>query len=594
MVKERYDEARLAADENGPGDRDLRLIRNGSDIVSHRIAAFVTVALLCLGAAREARAQSADLVAFNGKVFTARDGAPMAQAFAVKDGRFVLVGPTYNIRAHIGADTKVIDLGGRFVVPGLGDAHFHNEGGGAGIDLSATRSIADLLAAVGAAAARAKPGELIVSNSDWHEAQLREQRLPLATELDRVAPDHPVVLVRGGHDYILNSQALRRWNISKSTPVPDGGAITRDASGELTGELVDNAKRLVTLPPPKTLTAADVLATQRKLNAFGITSVRIPGSYKGEFFQALDAILSARRSGDLTLRYTIYLPGSGVRDPARIREIIAKSPLKQDQGDEWVRIGGIKLLVDGGFEGGHMSEPFAGEYGKGGTFFGLTVVPPKEYNAIVKTINDLGWRATTHAVGDAAVDQVLDAYEAADAEHSLAGKRWAIEHLFVTRPEQLARMKKLDLMLSVQDHLYLAAPALRNYLGKARASQITPLKSYLDADFLVAGGTDSPVVPFNPFFALYHFLTRDTITDGIYGANERVTSRAELIRLITINYAKLTGEADIKGSIEPGKLADFAVLSEDLLTVAEAKIPTTRAMLTYVGGREVYRDPAMK
>ena len=106
--------------------------------MSHRIAAFVTVALLCLGAAREARAQSADLVAFNGKVFTARDGAPMAQAFAVKDGRFVLVGPTYNIRAHIGADTKVIDLGGRFVVPGLGDAHFHNEGGGAGIDLSAT------------------------------------------------------------------------------------------------------------------------------------------------------------------------------------------------------------------------------------------------------------------------------------------------------------------------------------------------------------------------------------------------------------------------------------------------------------------------
>ena len=127
-----------------------------------------------------------------------------------------------------------------------------------------------------------------------------------------------------------------------------------------------------------------------------------------------------------------------------------------------------------------------------------------------------------------------------------------------------------------------------------RASQITPLKSYLDAGFLVAGGTDSPVVPFNPFFAMYHFLTRDTITDGIYGANERVASRAELIRLITINYAKLTGEADIKGSIEPGKLADFAALSEDLLTVAEAKIPATRAMLTYVGGREVYRDVAMK
>jgi predicted amidohydrolase YtcJ len=561
------------------------------------IRASLTLMFIVLGTAAattSALAQPADLVAVNGKVFTARDGAPTTQAFAVKDGKFVAVGATAAIRARIGPDTKIIDLGGRFVTPGLADGHFHNEGGGTGIDLSATRSIADLLAAVGAAAAESKPGDLIVSNSDWHEAQLKEQRLPLAVELDRVSPRHPVVLVRGGHDYILNSEALRHWNISKSTPEPDGGAISRDANGELTGELVDNAKRLVSLPPPKPVTIADVLTTQRKVNAFGITAVRIPGSYKGEFFQALDAILATRRAGDLTLRYTIYLPGSGVRDPARIREIIAKSPLKQDEGDEWVRIGGIKLLVDGGFEGGHMSEPFAGEYGKGGTFFGLTVVPPKEYTAVVKTINELGWRATTHAVGDAAIDQVLDAYEAANAEHPIAGKRWAMEHLFVMRPEQLARMKKLDLMLSVQDHLYLAAPALKNYLGTARASQITPVKSYLDTGLLVAGGTDSPVVPFNPFFEIYHFLTRDTITDGVYGANERVTSREELLRMITINYAKLIGEAEIKGSIEPGKLADFAVLSEDLLTVAEGKIPTMRALLTYVGGREVYRDASMK
>src|SRR5215471_88970 len=549
--------------------------------------------LLC-GVVITALAQSADVVAINGKVFTAREGAELAQGFAVKGEKFIAVGSTEAMRTHVGAGTTVIDLAGRFVAPGLADGHFHNEGGGSGIDLSATRSIADLLAAVGAAAAEVKPGDVIVSNSDWHEAQLKEQRLPLATELDRVSATNPVVLVRGGHDYILNSAALRHWDIGKSTPVPDGGAMTRDANGELTGELVDNAKRLVTLPPPAAVSVADVLTTQRKVNAFGITSVRIPGSYKGEFFQALGAILAARRQGALTLRYNIYLPGSGVRDPARIRDIIAKSPLKQDEGDEWLRIGGIKLLVDGGFEGGHMSEPFAGEYGKGGTFYGLTVVPPKEYNAVVETINDLGWRATTHAVGDAAIDQVLDAYEAANAEHPIAGKRWAIEHLFVSRPDQLARMKKLDLVLSVQDHLYLAAPTLRNYLGAERASQITPVKSYLDAGFLVVGGTDSPVVPFNPFFAFYHFLTRDTITDGVYGANEAVTSRKDLLRMITINYAKLTGEDHIKGTIEAGKLADFSVLSEDLLIVEAAKIPAMRALLTYVGGREVFRDAAMK
>jgi len=562
------------------------------DTMRQHIVILSIIAFLC-GVAGTAFGQSADIVAINGKVFTARDSGELAQGFAVKGEKFIAVGSTEAMRTLVTANTKVIDLAGRFVTPGLADGHFHNEGGGEGVDLSMTRSIVDLLAAVGAAAA-AKPGELIVSNSDWHEAQLKEQRLPLATELDRVSPDNPVVLVRGGHDYILNSAALRRWSIGKNTPVPAGGAITRGANGELTGELVDNAKRLVTLPAPKAVTVSDVLTTQRKVNAFGITSVRIPGSYKGEFFQALEAILTARREGALTLRYNIYLPGFGLRDPARIREIIEKSPLKQDEGDEWVRVGGIKLLVDGGFEGGHMSQPFAGEYGKGSTFYGLTVVPPKEYNAVVKTINDLGWRATTHAVGDAAIDQVLDAYEAADAEHPIAGKRWAIEHLFVSRPEQFARMKKLDLILSVQDHLYLAAPALKNYLGAARASRITPVKSYLDAGFLVVGGTDSPVVPFNPFFAYYHFLTRDTITDGVYGASEAVTSREDLLRMITLNYAKLTGEAGIKGSIEPGKLADFAVLSDDLLTIPAAKIPTMRALLTYVGGREVFRDESMR
>jgi predicted amidohydrolase YtcJ len=564
--------------------------------VRRSFATFAAIA--CLSAPACALAQTADFVAVNGKVFTAQDGvgdgAAPAQGFAIKGDKFVAVGTSEAMRALVGPGTRVLDLAGRFVTPGLADGHFHNEGGGPGVDLSATRSLADIMAAVAAAVAQAKPGDLIVSNSDWHEAQLHEQRLPTARELDTVAPANPVVLVRGGHDYILNTAALRRSNINRDTPVPDGGAITRGADGELTGEIVDNAKRLVDLPPPAPVTVADVLTTQRKVNAYGITSVRVPGSYKGEFFQSLDAILAARRAGALTLRYTINLPGFGTRDPARIRDMIAKSPLKQDEGDEWVRMGGVKMLVDGGFEGGHMSAPFAGEYGKGGTFYGLTVVPPKDFNAVIKQINDLGWRATTHAVGDAAIDEVLDAYEAADAEHPIAGKRWAIEHLFVSRPEQLVRMKKLDLMLSVQDHLYLAAPALKAYLGIERASQITPVKTYLDAGFLVAGGTDSPVIPFNPFFAYYHFLTRDTISDGVYGANERVTSRETLLRMITINYAKLTGEADIKGSIEPGKLADFAVLSDDLLTVAEAKIPAMKALLTYVGGREVFRDPAMK
>src|SRR5258708_21749342 len=142
-------------------------------------------------------------------------------------------------------------------------------------------------------------------------------------------------------------------------------------------------------------------------------------------------MLDARKAGVLTLRYNVYLPGSGVREIGRMREILARSPLKQDEGDEWVRIGGVKLLVDGGFEGGHMTKPFVGELGRGGTYYGIAVVPAEPYTAIVKFLNAGGWRVTTHAVGDAALDEVIDAYDAANAEGSIVGRRSAIEYLFV-------------------------------------------------------------------------------------------------------------------------------------------------------------------
>ena len=544
---------------------------------------------LCEAAGKTADDGPADAVFVNGKVFTANAHSSIAQGFAIKDGHFLAVGGSQAMRRFIGKNTKVVDLGGRMVVPGLCDGHFHNEGGGRGIDLSMARSLADVLTAVEAAVEKAKPGEIIVSNSDWHEAQLKEKRLPLATELDTVSPNTPVVLVRGGHSLILNSAALRTWRITKDTVPPQGGAIRKGPDGELTGEIFDNAKRLVDLPPPPPVTIDDVLATQKKLNAFGITSVRIPGSYKGQLFEDYQLLKQARDSGQLTLRYTVYLPGFGVGDPARIREMITNSGVKPDEGDEWVRIDGVKLGVDGGFEGGHMTKLYAEPYGQGGTFYGLTLVPPTAFTVVVKEINRMGWRVATHAVGDAALDEVLDAYEAANAEHPIRGQRWAIEHAFIARPEQIARMKKLGVILSVQDHLYLAAPSMAKYWGLERARQVTPLKTYLDSGLLLVGGTDSPVVPFNPFWEIYHFNTRDTISDGVYGPDQRVVSRETLLRMITINYARLTGEERIKGSIEPGKLADFAILSDDILTVPARELLSMKALATYVGGKEVFR-----
>jgi len=196
-----------------------------------------------------------------------------------------------------------------------------------------------------------------------------------------------------------------------------------------------------------------------------------------------------------------------------------------------------------------------------------------------------------HAVGDAAVDEVLEGFEKTNAVEDITREGWTIEHAFVTRADQYPRMKALNLRLSVQDHLYLAAPVLKGYWGIDRASQVTPLKTYLDEGFLAAGGTDSPVVPVSPFWVMYHFLSRDTISDGVYGQNQAVLSRDTMLRVMTINNAKLTDEQAIKGSIEPGKLADFVVLSADYMTIPVAEVENLKALATFVGGKQSYADP---
>lgn len=556
---------------------------------------FVTgLIALCVGWSPAHGQEVADAIFLNGKIFTADANGTVHQAMAIKGDRFVAVGDTVSVSAHRGPATRVVDLDGRFVAPGFGDDHFHNEGGGSGVDLSKVRSVDELLAAVAARVAKTPPGEVVTSNPDWHEAQLKEQRLPTVAELDRASPHHPLVLLRGGHEYVLNSAALRKWGITRDTPSPAGGVVSKDAKGEPTGELFDNAMNLVELPPSPPLSMSDILLTQKVANSYGLTSVRIPGAYKGKLLDAYRLMQRSRDAGQLSLRYTIYLPGFDLSSAEQVRRLLSEWDVKQDEGDDWVRIGGVKLMIDGGFEGGHMSEPYEEPWGKGGTYAGVTKVPPGPYNEVVRELNRLGWRPTTHAVGDAGIDQVLAAYEAADAEQPIAGKRWAIEHAFTVRPEQIARLKALDIALSVQDHLYVVAPVLKKYWGAERASQVTPVKTYLDAGLLVAGGTDSYVIPLNPMWELYHFHTRDTISAGRYGENQAVPSREELLKLITINYARLVGTDRDLGSIEPGKLADFVILSGDFLTVPSEQMRDLKPLATYVGGKEAYRDPAWK
>lgn len=532
----------------------------------------------------------ADVIYFNANVITVDDDFSKAEAVAIDGDRFLAVGKTADVLETGDRDTRLVDLGGRTVTPGFADNHLHTGGGGPGVDLSRARSVSEVLDAIAERVRSAEPGEIITTNSDWHEAQLAEQRLPLRRDLDAVAPDNPVVVVRGGHEYILNSAALQKWEITTETPVPEGGRITRYPDGDLNGELVDAAKRYVSLPKPE---EPDLegriekkLAELEKLKAVGLTTIRHPGAPVEQYrlYQEL------KRRGLLDIRVTQLIRMNWAITPEEVAETIASWDLEPDEGDALLQIGGIKLGVDGGFEGGFMREPYEPPYDQGGDFRGLQIIPQEQFDGVVKEINKTDWRVFTHAVGDAAIDQVLAGYSAADAERSLAGRRWGIEHAFIAREDHFDIIKDLGIYISAQNHLYLAGPSLVKYWGKERASYTTPVKAMLEAGVPVSGGTDSPVVPYPPIWVFYHFATRDTISGGVMGADQAI-SREDALRLITINNHYLTFEEDEKGSIEPGKYADLVVLDRDLMTAPADMLADTKVLLTVVGGKEVYKDP---
>jgi predicted amidohydrolase YtcJ len=530
------------------------------------------------------RPPAPDLVLFNGNVITVDRGFSLHQGVAVAGDRILTVGNDDQMQALAGPATRMIDLKGHTVIPGLMDNHLHGAGGGPGVDLSRARSLADVAAALQARVTGSPAGEVIVSNSDWHEAQLKEQRLPLRDDLDRLAPHHAIVLVRGGHEYILNSAALARWGITEETPQPAGGRITKYADGRLNGELVDTAKSLVRLPPAPPRTPQqqleDRVAGYKKLNEAGLTAVRHPGISIADYRM----LQEMQKRGQLTIRINALLrPAIGA---AGIDPLLAASGIRQSEGDEWLRIGGIKLAVDGGFEGGLMRDPYEKPWDENGTFRGLQILDTERYIGAVAQLNRQDWRVATHAVGDAAIDLVLNAYEKANADRSIVNRRWSIEHAFIGRPDHLPRMRALGIGISAQNHQYLAGPSLVKYWGAARAALTTPAKLYLDAQLPVSSGTDAPVVPYPPLWTIYHFITRDTITGGVLGADQRVT-RQQALRMATINNAWLNMEERTKGSIEPGKFADLVILNEDPLTCPEPRLRDAKVLATLVGGKVV-------
>jgi predicted amidohydrolase YtcJ len=541
----------------------------------------------------ETSAVSADVVLFNGNIVTVDAESPKAQAIAIIGDEILAVGDDEDILSLAGSGTRRVDLGGKTVVPGFSDGHLHSKTGRIRpgmVDVTAVRSLGELVDAIASEVAVSEPGDIIFTSSDWHEAQLEELRLPTRWDLDPVSPDNPVVVIRGGHEYILNSAALEKWNITTETVSPPGGQITFDSErDDITGELVDRARDLVNLPDPPERTLDERLelikAEHDKFNSLGLTSFRNTGASLQKFkdYQEL------WRRGELTMRVAALLRWDRKSSADAFRKEIMSWGVVPQMGNEWVRFDSIKLGVDGGYEGGWMTEPYEESFGHRDDYFGLNTVPREHFIEIVTMINELGMRPSTHSVGDAASDLVLDAYAIADRQKSIAGRRWTIEHAFVTRPDQIERIKELDVALSAQSHLYLAGASLVDYWGEERAADVAPVRSWLDAGIPVGGGTDNklPYVPENPITTFYHWVSRDTVSAGVLG-EEHAISRAEALRIATIGVAYLTFEEDIKGSLVPGKLADLVVLSQDIMTVPEDRIMDTKVLATMVGGRFVY------
>ena len=531
---------------------------------------------------------SADTILFNGNIVTVDQQFTSGEAIAIGGGKVLAVGSSQGVRRLARPDTRQIDFRGRTVIPGLIDAHIHDAGGGPGVDLSGVRTMDELLAAIAARVRETAPGEVVVTNSGWHEGQLREQRLPLRRDLDRVAPDHPVVVRRGGQQYILNSAALRKWNITTRTPVPAQGRIPRYDDGELNGELGSQALRLVTLPapPPKDVEAQirDQQDMLRTLHARGLTSIRIPGT-PIEQYRLLQEM---QRRGLLTMRVDFLLQGRDFSDAAALGRALDSWQVQPDEGNAWLRIGGVKLIIDGAYEGARMREPYAEPFGQRGTYRGIQLVPTDTFTSSVEELGKRGFRVAVHVLGDAGIDSVLAAYEAADRRTPIADRRWVLEHAFIVRPDHIPLLKRMNVVVGTQRQLYIAAPSMTKFWGRERAESVNALHTLLDSGVRVAAGTDLDGTLLPTF---YHYVTRNTISDGVYDATQRI-SRQEALRLFTINNAYLSREEETKGSLEPGKVGDLVVLSDNILTCPEDAILDLTVLMTMVDGKIVFQHKA--
>lgn len=553
---------------------------------------------------------TADLILINGKIITVDQKFSIEQAVAIKNDKIVAVGTDQKIKKLADQKTKIIDLKGKTVIPGLIDSHCHPESASLSEldgDLPDLHTIAELLSWIKGQTMVKQKGEWIILPILFY-TRLKEMRAPSLFELDSVAPYHPVFL-NGSFGGMINSAAMKISSITERTIHP--GIIKNQKTGKLTGFIRASAFNLLKLSPEREFSSLEELnALQVMLkhyNQYGITGVT---SGAGDT-KTISMYQNLRKENKLTVRVyqnMLFEFNSGITEKDVI-DTLKTYKFKTGDGDEWVRIGPLKIVVDGGIltGTGYLREPW-GEKAQNifgfedKTYQGVLNYNPAQILSIVSAANELGWSFTAHATGGGSVDLLLDVFEEVNRIKPIRGKRFSIIHGNFFTQEAIRRMSELGVCANLQPAwFYKDANAMLYLLGEERIQTFHPNRSMIDAGIIINGGSDhmvkldgnTSINPYNPFLAIWTLVTRKTENGNVIVPSE-VISREDALKLYTINNAYASFEEKIKGSIESGKLADIAVLSADILTCPVDQIKNIQSDLTIVGGEIVYSSEKEK
>jgi predicted amidohydrolase YtcJ len=523
----------------------------------------------------------AELILFNGSFHTMDAAAPRAEAVAIARGRFLAVGSNSEVGNLAVASTKKIDLGGRTVTPGFIDAHSHPASSGlrhlreVDCDLRSIREIQD---AIRKRAAATPKGEWVLGFK-YDDTKTAEGRKLTLADLDAAAPDHPVfVNHRGGHTSYVNTRALHIADINDKTPDPPGGQFMRDASGRLTGGLAERANEPFRRRIKTNYTRADrregVKIISRMMTRTGVTSVHDTGGTPLD----LRAYQDAHEAGDLGLRVYCLIGISHL-------DAMIAAGVRTGLGNEWVRVGAVKLLCDGSISErtAKLSEPYIGRPND----TGILVTPEKELYEQARKAHEAGWQIGTHANGDIAIDMTLRVYERLQREIPRPDPRFRLEHCTLINDDLVRRIKAIGAIPNpFSTYVYYHGEKMREY-GAERLNHMFAVRTFLDAGIRVTQTSDYPPGPFEPMMALQSSVTRTDVKGNVWGPKQKITV-AEALRVGTIHGAYASYEETQKGSIEAGKLADLVVLGRDPFKEDPLTLVTIPIERTMVGGRFVF------